>query len=69
MGYLRDDERERVWAALETAGREAPVAWVSTTNALDPDLSGFGLDARFWPGERRVVAHGDFHGAWLEWLA
>jgi hypothetical protein len=41
---------------------------VSTTNALDPALSGFGLDARFWPGERRVVAHGDFHGAWLEWL-
>jgi hypothetical protein len=69
MGYLTDAERERVWATLEAAGRDAPLAWVSTTNALDPDLSGFGLDARFWPGERRVVAHGDFHGAWLEWLA
>ncbi|HEX6702173.1 MAG TPA: DUF2332 family protein, partial [Gaiellaceae bacterium] len=69
MAYLTDDERARVWATLEEAGQEAPVAWVSTTNALDPALSGFGLDARFWPGERRVVAHGDFHGAWMEWLA
>jgi hypothetical protein len=69
MAYLTDDERARVWATLETAGRESPVAWVSTTSALDPELSGFGLDARFWPGERRVVAHGDFHGAWMEWLA
>ena len=68
MAYLTDAERERVYGALEAAGRESPVAWVSTTQALDDSLSGFGLDARFWPGKRRVVAHGDFHGSWLEWL-
>ena len=69
MAYLTDAERDRVYAALDVAGQESQVAWVSTTTALDDSLSGFGLDARFWPGERRVVAHGDVHGAWLEWLA
>ncbi len=29
----------------------------------------WGLWLRLWPGgETRLLAHADFHGAWLEWL-
>ena len=30
----------------------------------------YGLRITYWPGpESEIVAHSDFHGAWLEWLS
>jgi len=70
--YLPEDEKQRVNAAMETAGARAtterPLAWI----ALEADRTAMGhaLRVRFWPGDgeahRLAAAHA--HGAWLEWL-
>ena len=37
---------------------------------LDGSDDYYGLRLQIWPGGEQVeVAHGDWHGAWLDWLA
>ena len=45
------------------------LALVSTGRPADGVHTHYGLILQLWPGgERRVVAHADFHGAWIDWL-
>jgi hypothetical protein len=61
LGYLDAGGRKRVHDALARAGAEAPLAFVSNPH--------HGMRLQLWPGgEAEVLAHADFHGAWLEWL-
>jgi hypothetical protein len=68
MGYLSDDERERVYAALDLAGGEGPLAWVTSAFGDSEADHGFPLEARIWPGAPQRLAAMDYHGAWLDWL-
>ncbi|MBD0330412.1 MAG: DUF2332 domain-containing protein [Thermoleophilia bacterium] len=69
--YLADERRDRLRELVERAGREGPLAWISTPT---PDEHGqrrgdYPLELALWPGgERRIVARMDNHGTWLEWL-
>ena len=72
--YLSREDRERLAAAIEAAGEEGPLAWLSFEHAGD-DVEGdigfetFALDLRVWPGgERRRLARLDGHGNRLRWL-
>jgi hypothetical protein len=67
MIYLSPEQRTRVLDAVDAASREAPVGWISTAEPRE-EISGSGLEVRLWPEEGELVAHMDFHGAWLEWL-
>jgi len=68
-GYLSDEGWERLEAGLSDAGAEAPLAYVFAGQPEDGSHNYWGLWVTTWPGgEREVVAHADFHGAWLEWL-
>jgi hypothetical protein len=68
-GYLDDEGRERLRDTYERAGREGPLALVSTSQPIDGSHHFYGLRISRWPtGESEVVAHADFHGRWLEWL-
>ena len=69
-GYLHSAGRARLRELYATAGENAPLAVVETTQALDGSHQHWGLRISHWPGgESEVVAHADFHGTWLEWLA
>ena len=47
----------------------APVAYYTTGEPDDGSHTHYGLAITVWPGEERtILAHADFHGAWLEWL-
>jgi hypothetical protein len=64
--YLDKRSAERLQDALEAAGREEPLAFVTTGRA--PDDDGFALEVHRFPGgadERLAVF--DFHGDWLDW--
>jgi hypothetical protein len=64
--YLDAAALERLHAAMEAAGRDEPLAFISTGRA--PDDSGYGLELRRYPGGRpHRLAVIDFHGEWLEW--
>ena len=69
LGYLAPKDRERVHASLADAGADGRLAYVGTHSPRDGSDGHYGLVVQTWPGEREVVAHADFHGAWLEWLA
>jgi hypothetical protein len=71
IGYMAPERRELVYAALADAGREGGVAYAGTHSPLDESDRYYGLAVQTWPddGEREIVAHADFHGAWIEWLA
>jgi hypothetical protein len=67
--YLGDDERERVKAAIETAGAQAnadaPVAW------LRMEVGGELADVHLtrWPGgEESLIARAGYHGRPVYWL-
>ena len=47
----------------------APLAYVGTHQPAEDVHTYWALAVRVWPGEREVVAHGDFHGEWLDWIA
>ena len=67
LGYVGDQGRKRVREALETAGAERPLAFVSTGK---PRAGGedWGLRLVYWPaGDREFAGHADFHGSWLRW--
>ena len=62
-------------AAAEGGGRS--IAWLRSrplayagTHQPAPDVHTYwALAIRVWPEAREQVAHGDFHGAWIDWLA
>jgi hypothetical protein len=70
LGYLPEERRELVYEALDAAGAEGSLAYVGTHSPLDESEHYYGLGIQLWPGsgEREIVAHADFHGAWIEWL-
>jgi hypothetical protein len=70
--YLRREERADLQAAIERAGANGSLAWISYE--IDPDdevgYRNFVLDVQAWPdGERRRLARLDGHANSLEWLA
>ncbi len=69
LGYLPDDGWDRVQGSLATAGRDGSLAFVWTVGPAE-DVHGYwGLWLELWPGNGpELLAHADFHGAWLEWL-
>jgi hypothetical protein len=68
-GYLDDEGRERLRETYATAGEQGPLALVGTSQPRDGSHRYYGLRITYWPGgESEIVAHADFHGAWLEWL-
>jgi hypothetical protein len=68
--YLDADARQRVYRTLEDHGSRAPLAFVRTAPTDEPVPTYQQLELQLWPGgERQVVAHADYHGAWLDWLA
>ena len=70
LGYLGEARWEQARATLEEAGRDGALAFVWTDRPAPDVHSHWGLWLRVWPGgEPELLAHADFHGAWLEWLA
>jgi hypothetical protein len=66
-GYLDEDSRLRLRAALEEAGGSRAMAFISTGKPR-VDEHAWGLRLVYWPGaEREFAGHADFHGSWLEW--
>jgi hypothetical protein len=66
--YLSRAARERVYAVLAEAADRRPVAFVRTAG-VEGDTTFQALELQTWPGgEREVLAHADFHGAWIDWL-
>ena len=69
IGYMAPERRELVYAALADAGRDGGLAYAGTHSPLDGSDRYYGLAVQTWPGaDRELVAHADFHGAWIEWL-
>jgi hypothetical protein len=67
LAYVGDEARAALRELLEAAGRDGPLAFVSTGRPRRDDDS-WGLRITYWPGgEREFVGHADFHGAWLDW--
>jgi hypothetical protein len=64
--YLDRKSADRLRAALHEAGREDPLAFITTGRA--PDDDGFALEVEHFPdGRSERLAIFDFHGAWLDW--
>jgi len=69
LGYLGDERWASVREALNAAGRDGRLAFVWTDRPAPGVHEHWGLWLRLWPEtEPRLLAHADFHGAWLEWL-
>ena len=67
-GIEGQDARVRVRTALEEAGAERPLAFVTTGRPRVERLTAWGLRIVLWPGgEREFLGHADYHGAWLDW--
>jgi hypothetical protein len=69
FGYVEDEERARVKLQLEEAGRDGPLAFVSSVRPRVEGASWWGLSVHVWPGEAIYAADADYHGTWLEWAA
>ncbi|MDX6515735.1 MAG: hypothetical protein QOH73_1401 [Gaiellaceae bacterium] len=67
--YLSTEQRARLDEALDEAGASGSLAFLTTTQPDDESHSFWALRLRTWPGGERLLAHMDFHGAWVEWLA
>jgi hypothetical protein len=68
LGYLPPERTKRVYAVLDEAATEGPLAYVGTHQPARGVHTHYGLAVRIWPAEREIVAEADFHGAWLDWL-
>ncbi len=67
LGYVEEQRRGLVRDALEAAGRERPLAFVSTGNPRTGERV-WGIRIVYWPGnEREFAGHADYHGAWIDW--
>jgi hypothetical protein len=70
LGYVDEAGQRAVRDALEQAGAEGPLAYLTTTQPATGSHSYWALAIELWPGSRRrEIAYADFHGAWLEWRA
>jgi len=70
LGYLPEEDREHVYAALEEAGADGPLGWISAGESERDPKDEWGLRIRLWPGgELSLVGYSDYHGAWLEWVS
>jgi hypothetical protein len=70
LGYVDEAGRQTVREALDCAGAQRPLAYLTTTRPATGSHSYWGLAVQLWPdGRRRELAYADFHGAWLEWRA
>ena len=66
LGYVPAPERERVRRALDDAGVELPLAFVTAGNPR-AGVHDWGLRIVYWPGGgREFVGHADYHGRWLD---
>jgi hypothetical protein len=66
LGYVSSAGRERVRRALDDAGVELPLAFVTAGNPRTGE-DDWGLRIVYWPGGgREFVGHADYHGRWLE---
>jgi hypothetical protein len=69
LGYLGEEGWERARQALAESGRGGGLAFVWTERPAPEVHSHWGLWLQLWPGAGpELLAHADFHGAWLEWL-
>ena len=69
LGYLDRSAWARVGEAMAAAGRDGGLALLWSARPADGVHDYWGLWVRVWPGgEPQLLAHADFHGAWLEWL-
>ncbi len=69
IGYIGEAGWDRVRAALETAGRQFPLAFLWTGRPHPDEHHHWGIWLRLWPEDEEVLlAHAGFHGQWLEWL-
>ena len=69
LGYLGEERWARAREALAEAGRDGQLALVWTDRPAPDVHTHWGLWLQTWPGgEPELLAHADFHGAWLEWL-
>ena len=69
FGYIGAEGTKQIYAALEEAATRRPLAYVGTHQPHKDEHTYWALAVRVWPGEREPVAHGDFHGKWIEWLS
>jgi hypothetical protein len=67
--YLPDQRYAELVRALERAGRQGPLAWLSLEGPRgDESFGGLALELTTWPGgATRRLARVDFHAEWLEW--
>lgn len=68
--YLPLADRLRLRDLIDAAGRDGPLAWISTPTPEEHGLLGthYPLELAVWPGgERRLVAQMANSGEWLEW--
>lgn len=70
--YLSADKQRRIEAAIQRAAdratAHAPLAWLRMEPA--PDSRHCELRLTLWPpGQDRLLAHADFHGRWIRWVA
>jgi hypothetical protein len=68
LGYVTAEERQRVRDTLAEAADSEPFGWIGSAPPLEEGLTAWGMDVHLLPGERRIVAHADFHGAWIDWF-
>ncbi len=69
--YLPQDTKNRITAAMHSAGRtasvEAPVAWLSMEGRDGQDPLHASINLTLWPaGETQSLGLSDFHGRWLD---
>ncbi len=70
LGYVDEAGQQAVRDALEQAGTEGQLAYLTTTQPGTGSHVYWGLAVELWPGcRRRELAYADFHGAWLDWRA
>jgi hypothetical protein len=66
LGYVGESSRDRVRRALDDAGVELPLAFISAGNPRVGEQE-WGLRIVYWPGGgREFVGHADYHGRWLD---
>ena len=68
LGYVPAERAKQVYAALDQAASDGPLAYVGTHQPAPDVHTHYGLRLRVWPAERELIAEADFHGAWLDWL-
>ena len=70
--YLPLERRQRLTEMIDAAGKDGPLAWISTPTPEEHGLRDkhHPLELAIWPGgERRLVAQMGNAGEWLEWWA